>query len=79
MAFSLFYAGLPIYVSTMSDWTAVDLGIFLAYSSFIMILVQGPLLSFLSGKVPNIGLVAIRTMLLSLSFFLLSNPSIIIL
>ncbi|MFD2564736.1 MFS transporter [Aquimarina rubra] len=79
LAFSLFYAGLPIYASTMLNWTAVDLGIFLAYSSFIMILVQGPLLSFLSGKVPNIRLIAIGTMLLSLSFFLLSNPSIIIL
>jgi len=79
LAFSLFYAGLPIYASTMLEWTAVDLGIFLAYSSFIMILVQGPLLSFLSGKVPNIRLVAIGTVLLSLSFFLLSNPSIIIL
>lgn len=79
LAFSLFYAGLPIYASTMLEWIAVDLGIFLAYSSFIMILVQGPLLSFLSGKVPNIRLVAIGTVLLSLSFFLLSNPSIIIL
>ncbi|AXT50046.1 MFS transporter [Aquimarina sp. BL5] len=79
LAFSLFYAGLPIYASTMLEWTAVDLGIFLAYSSFIMILVQGPLLSFLSGKVPNIRLVAIGAVLLSLSFFLLSNPSIIIL
>ncbi|WP_298315670.1 MFS transporter [uncultured Aquimarina sp.] len=79
LAFSLFYAGLPIYASTMLEWTAVDLGVFLAYSSFIMILVQGPLLSFLSGKVPNIRLVAIGTVLLSLSFFLLSNPSIIIL
>ncbi|WP_299247618.1 MFS transporter [uncultured Aquimarina sp.] len=79
LAFSLFYAGLPIYASTMLDWTAIDLGIFLAYSSFIMILVQGPLLSFLSGKVPNIRLIAVGTILLSLSFFLLSNPSIIIL
>ncbi|WP_298540772.1 MFS transporter [uncultured Aquimarina sp.] len=79
LAFSLFYAGLPIYASTMLDWTAVDLGVFLAYSSFIMILVQGPLLSFLSGKVPNIRLIAVGTILLSLSFFLLSNPSIIIL
>jgi MFS family permease len=79
LAFSLFYAGLPIYASTMLDWTAVDLGIFLAYSSFIMILVQGPLLSFVSGKIPNIRLVAVGTVLLSVSFFLLSNPSIIIL
>ncbi|WP_299440718.1 MFS transporter [uncultured Aquimarina sp.] len=79
LGFSLFYAGLPIYASTILEWTAIDLGIFLAYSSFIMILVQGPLLSFLSGKVSNILLVTVGTVLLSLSFFLLSNSSIIIL
>ncbi|MBW1295094.1 MFS transporter [Aquimarina litoralis] len=79
LAFSLFYAGLPIYTSTILDWTAIDLGIFLAYSSFIMILVQGPLVSFLSGKVSNIVLIGIGTSLLSLSFFFLSFNSILIL
>ncbi|MBQ4804722.1 MFS transporter [Aquimarina sp. MMG015] len=79
LAFSLFYAGLPIYASTMLEWTAVDLGIFLAYSSFIMILVQGPLLSFLSGKVSNIMLITLGVLLLSLSFFLLSFNDLIVL
>ncbi len=79
LAFSLFYAGLPIYASTTLEWTAIDLGMFLAYSSFIMILVQGPLLSFLSGKVSNIILITIGTLLLSLSFFFLSFNNLILL
>ncbi len=79
LAFSLFYAGLPIYASTILEWTAIDLGIFLAYSSFVMILVQGPLLSYLSGKVSNNLLVGLGTLLLSVSFFLLSYSDIIIL
>ncbi|WP_405206917.1 MFS transporter [Aquimarina sp. LLG6339-5] len=79
LAFSLFYAGLPLYASTTLEWTAIDLGMFLAYSSFIMILVQGPLLSFLSGKVSNIILITIGALLLSLSFFFLSYNNLIVL
>lgn len=79
LAFSLFYAGLPIYASTLLEWTAIDLGIFLAYSSLIMILVQGPLLSRLSDHISNQSLILIGSLLLSLSFFLLSMDSLIIL
>ncbi|WP_211237840.1 MFS transporter [Aquimarina latercula] len=79
LAFSLFYAGLPLYASTTLKWTAIDLGMFLAYSSFIMILVQGPLLSFLSGKVSNIILIIIGALFLSLSFFFLSFNNLIVL
>ncbi|WP_425234552.1 MFS transporter [Ulvibacterium sp.] len=79
LAFSLFYAGLPIYASTLLEWTAIDLGIFLAYSSLIMILVQGPLLSRLSDNISNQSLILVGSLLLSLSFFLLSMDSLVIL
>lgn len=79
LAFSLFYAGLPIYASTLLEWTAIDLGIFLAYSSLIMILVQGPLLSRLSDNISNQSLILVGSLLLSLSFFLLSVDSLVIL
>lgn len=78
LAFSLFYAGLPIYASTLLEWSSIELGIFLAYSSAIMILVQGPLLSYLSGKVSSVSCIITGTVLLSLSFYLLSFSSIVI-
>ncbi len=77
LAFSLFYAGLPIYASTILKWSSTELGIFLAYSSIIMILVQGPLLSYLSGRVSNILCIAVGTILLAMSFYLLSFSDII--
>ncbi len=77
LAFSLFYAGLPIYANTLLQWSATDLGIFLAYSSFIMILVQGPVLSRLSGKFSNESLILIGAIFLSGSFLLLSIQDII--
>ncbi len=79
LGFSLFYAGLPIYASTVLEWSASELGVFLAYSSIIMILVQGPLLSYLSGKVSNIFFITIGSVLLALSFYLLSISNLIIL
>ena len=79
LAFSFFYAGLPIYANTILGWTAVDLGIFLAYSSLIMILVQGPLLSRLSGHISNRILILIGSLLLAISFFILTMESILML
>ncbi|MEW7292916.1 MFS transporter [Aquimarina sp. 2304DJ70-9] len=79
LAFSLFYAGLPIYASTILEWSATELGVFLAYSSVIMILVQGPLLSYLSGKVSNIFCIALGSALLALSFYFLSISDLFIL
>ncbi len=76
LGFSLFYAGLPIYASSILQWTSIELGIFLAYSSVIMILVQGPLLSSLSGKISSVTCIVIGTVLLALSFYLLSISNI---
>jgi len=79
LGFSLFYAGMPIYASTFLGWTAIDLGIFLAYSSLIMIWVQGPLLSRLSEKFSNHTLILSGSVVLILSFFLLSVDNLIVL
>ncbi|WP_299670297.1 MFS transporter [uncultured Polaribacter sp.] len=79
LGFSLFYAGLPIYANTILDWSAIDLGIFLAYSSLIMVIVQGPILNKLSNLLSSHTLVLIGSLLLACSFFLLSKESIILL
>lgn len=79
LAFSLFYAGLPIYANTLLDWSATDLGFFLAYSSLIMILVQGPVLSRLSDRVPNRSLILIGSLFLAGSFLLFSIQDLMLL
>ncbi len=79
LAFSLFYAGLPIYASTLLEWSATDLGIFLAYSSLIMILVQGPLLSRLSDRFSNEALILVGSVFLTCSFLLLSIQNLMVL
>ncbi|MFD0863425.1 MFS transporter [Sungkyunkwania multivorans] len=79
LAFSLFYAGLPIYASTLLDWTATDLGVFLAYSSLVMIIIQGPVLTRLSGKVRNQSLILVGSLFLASSFVLLTQQNITLL
>ncbi|MFK7756552.1 MAG: MFS transporter [Flavobacteriales bacterium] len=71
MAFSLFYAGLPIYVSTILGWSSADLGLFLAYFSFIMVIVQGPVLSWFTTKTSSFNLVILGAALLGIGFVLL--------
>ncbi|MEM9680358.1 MAG: MFS transporter [Bacteroidota bacterium] len=79
LAFSLFYAGLPLYANTILNWTATDLGAFLSYSSIIMFITQGPILSKLTEHYNNKTLIIAGTLLLSVSFFLLTNPNTVIL
>ncbi len=79
LGFSLFYAGLPIYANTILDWSSTDLGIFLAYSSFIMVVVQGPVLPRLEGKISNEKLILIGSLILASSFFLLSYGNLVVL
>ncbi len=76
LAFSLFYVALPIYASTVLEWTAAELGGFLAYFSFIMILSQGPLLITLSKRVSSTRLALSGAFLLGLGFVLLSGENV---
>ena len=78
LAFSLFYAGLPIYANALLKWSATELGLFLAYSSGIMILVQGPLLSRLSKSVSNEVLILFGSLLLAGGFYLLASDAILL-
>ena len=78
-AFSLFYAGLPVYANQDLGWSAVDLGLFLAYSSLIMIVVQGPVLTRLSSKVSGKSLILFGSLMLAVSFYLLQWENIYLL
>lgn len=73
LAFSLFYAGWPVYVSSQLGWSTIQLGAFLAYFSLVMVLVQGPGLKKLSPKIPGRQLVLWGSCLLSLGFALLTT------
>ena len=76
LAFSLFYAGMPIYANTILNWSAGDLGLFLAMSSLIMVIIQGPVLSRLSKVISPQNLIIVGSVILALSFFMFSVENV---
>ncbi|MBX2875284.1 MAG: MFS transporter [Saprospiraceae bacterium] len=72
LGFSFFYACFPIFASQVMEWTSIQLGLFFTLNSGIMVLAQGPILSYLSAKVPDASLVITGSILISANFFLLT-------
>ncbi len=79
LAFSLFYVSLPIYTSANLQWTAAELGGFLAYFSFVMIFAQGPILIQASRYVSSSNLALFGALLLGVGFGFLSGSSYLML
>lgn len=75
-AFSLFYAGWPIYVSRQLEWTSIELGVFLAYFSLVMVVVQGPVLTFLTKRYTSGRLILLGTLLLAIGFLMLTGAQV---
>lgn len=71
LGFSFFYAGFPIYASGELGWGPGRLGLFFTLTSGIMVLVQGPLLSYLSDKIADAWLVILGSLMIAVNFFLL--------
>lgn len=75
-SFSLYYVSLPIFASEVLNWDVGQLGLFLAFFSLMMVLVQGPLLSVLSSSVHRRTLVLVGAPLTALGFGLVTRGEI---
>ena len=76
LSFSFFYACFPVYASQMLAWNSFELGVYLTVSSLIMVVVQGPVLSYLSARVSDANLVIFGALLIGVNFLLLPLGSI---
>ena len=70
LGFSFFYAGFPIFASRDLGWDTGQLGLFFAVSSGIMVVIQGPVLTYLSDKVKESHLVLLGSLIIGIGFFL---------
>ncbi len=68
LAFSFFYIGFPVHAVAELSWSVTDAGIFFAYLSLAMVIVQGPVLARLSAKVSDAALVVGGTLILAAGF-----------
>ena len=71
LGFSFFYVGFPVYAAGDLGWDSFQLGVFLTVSSLISVNVQGPVLTYLSARVPDSTLVVIGSSLYIVCFLLL--------
>ena len=74
LGFNIFYTAFPIHAVNKAglNWKLLDLGIFFSILSGMMVLVNGPLLSYLSKRISDEKLVVIGSFILGFHFVLIS-------
>lgn len=68
LGFNIFYVGFPVHAAGPLGWSVRDTGIFFAVLSGLMVLVQGPLLAYLSRRVSEGVLARVGAAILAVCF-----------
>ncbi len=75
LAFNFFYVAFPIHAIQGLKWSLLKLGFFFSVMGLILVLVEGPVLSKISGKYSDGILTVAGSILLAFSFFLFTNEN----
>jgi DHA1 family tetracycline resistance protein-like MFS transporter len=75
LGFNVFYVVFPVHAIKGLAWNAAQIGIYFAVVSLIMIIVQGPVLSYLSKRWGDRYLMSIGGVFLALGFAVLYSPA----
>jgi len=73
LAFAVFYAAFPIHAAIGLGWEISQLGVYFSVLSLAMIIVQGPVMTYLSPRVAEKPLVVIGSLIMFVSFVLLHS------
>jgi DHA1 family tetracycline resistance protein-like MFS transporter len=79
LAFNLFYVGFPVYATTSIQWTLTQTGVFFSVMSFVMAVVQGPVLKRAAKRWSDRTLLLGGSLVLAASFLLFDTASTVIL
>ncbi|HSF16230.1 MAG TPA: MFS transporter [Vicinamibacteria bacterium] len=77
LGFNFFYAAFPVHATTSLGWSVKELGLFFSFLGLTTVLVQGPLLSRLSPKLPESILVVAGGLILGVGFWLFTSESLV--
>jgi MFS family permease len=75
LAFNFFYVAFPIHAIQGLKWSLLKLGFFFSVMGLILVLVEGPILSKISGKYSDDILTVAGSILLAFSFFLFTSEN----
>ena len=73
LGFNFFYTAFPVHAVTGLQWTVTETGVFFAVLSFMMVIVQGPVLKRASRKWRDGTLVTAGGLLLCINFVILAT------
>lgn len=79
LGFNFFYIAFPVFAATSLGWSVGDVGLFLAVSSLLMALVQGPVLGRVSRVFSDRALVLAGSLILSASFLFFPAGKVLLL
>ncbi len=77
LAFNFFYVAFPVYVAAQLHWTVFEIGVFFSVLSALLVLVQGPVLTFVSRYLSGTVLVISGCVMLAIGFSLFRYPSLV--
>ena len=72
IAFNLFYTAFPVHALRGLNWSITEIGFFFSFVGLTTVLVQGPLLSRVSKKVPDVVLMLVGAIILASAFVCLT-------
>ena len=73
LGFNFFYTAFPVHAQKSLEWNEAQLGFYLSGLSLLMLLVQGPGLSYIGGRFRDAGLVVAGAGFLALNFYLIMS------
>ncbi|MCP5054456.1 MAG: MFS transporter [bacterium] len=76
LSFNFFYTAFPVHAALNLKWTVVETGIFFSVLSFLLVLVEGPVLSRLSKKVKEPVLVIVGCVILGTNFVFMQSSQV---
>jgi len=79
LGFNFFYTAFPVHAVQKLGWSISQMGIFFSILGLIMVLVQGPILSFASKKFSEKALILFGSFVLGTNFILLLSENVFIL
>lgn len=78
LGFNFFYTSFPVFVVQKLGWTLTQTGAFYTVLSLLMIIVQGPVLSYFSKRIPESKLIIAGSLILSANFVLLFTGDLVL-
>ncbi|MEJ2503219.1 MAG: MFS transporter [Gemmatimonadota bacterium] len=79
LGFNLFYVAFPVHAATRLEWSVLDVGLYFAFISVLMAVVEGPVLGRLSRRLGDRPLVIAGSLILAGAFlFFLSARTLVL-